>query len=71
MSIQKRGLAWSGVSSKKQAENISPQEQLRLCHEHADRHGVQIVAELEVAESRSITLFEDAARRIPAYAELH
>ncbi len=71
MNEKKRGLAWSGVSSKKQAENISPQEQLDLCHQHAAKWGVEIIAELEVAESRSITLFEDAARRIPAYADLH
>ena len=69
-STRRRGAAWSGVSSKKQAEAISPQEQMRLCHEHAAKWGVEIVAELEVAESRRIVLLEDAARRIPAYAEL-
>jgi DNA invertase Pin-like site-specific DNA recombinase len=67
---RRRGAAWSGVSSQKQAEAISPQEQMRLCHEHAAKWGIEIVAELEVAESRSIILLEDAARRIPAYAEL-
>ena len=38
---------------------------------HAEKHGGQVVAELVVpGESRSIVLFEDAARKMQAYAEL-
>ncbi len=62
---------WAAVSSKPQAEKISNQEQLRLGHAAADKLGAQVVAELVVpGESRNIVLFEDAARRIEAYAAL-
>ncbi len=62
---------WAAVSSKPQAEKISNTEQLRLGHAAADKIGASVVAELVVpGESRNIVLFEEAARRIEAYAEL-
>lgn len=66
-----RAALWAAVSSKPQAEKVSNEEQLRMGHSHADRLGATVAAELVVpGESRNIVLFEDAARRIPAYAEL-
>lgn len=66
-----RAALWAAVSSKPQAEKISNEEQLRLGHVHAAKLGATVVAKLVVpGESRNIVLFEDAARRIPAYAEL-
>lgn len=66
-----RAALWAAVSSKPQAEKISNKEQLRLGHEAADKLGAQVVAELVVpGESRNIVLFEDAARKMAAYADL-
>lgn len=65
---------WAAVSSKRQADDdkISIPDQLRMGHEHAQRHKLQVVAELVVpGKSRNIVLFEDACRKIEAYAELH
>lgn len=65
---------WAAVSSQKQAtdDKISIPDQLRMGHEHAQRHKLQVVAELIVpGKSRNIVLFEDACRKIEAYAELH
>lgn len=67
----KRGASWAAVSSLPQAKKISLQDQLALNREHAGRHGVDIVEELVVpGESRDIVLFEDAARKMPAFARL-
>lgn len=66
-----RAALWAAVSSKPQAEKVSNAEQLRLGRAHAEKLGATIAAELVVpGESRNIVLFEEAARRIPAYAEL-
>ncbi len=68
-----RFASWAAVSSEAQAadDKISIEDQLKSNREHAARHGGVVVAELVVpGESRSIVLFEDAARRIPAYAQL-
>lgn len=66
-----RAALWAAVSSKPQAEKVSNKEQLRLGHVHAEKIGATVTAELVVpGESRNIVLFEDAARKIPAYAEL-
>ena len=64
-----RWVSWAAVSSLPQAKKISIDDQLQINREHCARHGGQLVAELVVpGESRSIVLFEDAARRIDAYA---
>lgn len=69
---QKRVVSWAAVSSLPQAKKISLEDQLKTNREHAARFDGQIVAELVVpGESRSIVLFEDAARKIAAYADLH
>ena len=66
-----RAALWAAVSSKPQAEKVSNEEQLAMGRQHAAKLGATIVAELVVpGESRNIALFEDAARRIAAYAEL-
>lgn len=66
-----RWVSWAAVSSLPQAKKISIADQLQINREHCARHGGQLVAELVVpGESRSIVLFEDAARRIDAYARL-
>jgi DNA invertase Pin-like site-specific DNA recombinase len=70
----RKAAIWAAVSSQKQAtdDKISIPDQLRLGHEHAQRHGLQVIAELIVpGKSRNIVLFEDACRKIEAYAELH
>lgn len=67
-----RGASWAAVSSLPQAKKVSLQDQLDANRQHAERHGVEIVAELVVpGESRNIVLFEDASRKMPAYAQLH
>ncbi len=66
-----RWVSWAAVSSLPQAKKISNEDQLAENRRHAEKHGGNVVAELVVpGESRSIVLFEDAARRIEAYAEL-
>lgn len=65
-----RWVIWTAVSSEEQAERYSLTEQLELGRQHCAKWGGQVVAELSVGESRSIVLLEDAAARIPAYAEL-
>lgn len=67
----KRTVIWAAVSTEEQAKKISLEDQLRVGREHAAKHDLAIVAELIVpGESRSIVLFEDACRRIAAYAQL-
>lgn len=67
----KRFVAWSAVSSLPQTKRVSPQEQQEANKLHIDRHGGRLVATLVVpGESRDIVLFEDACRRIKAYAQL-
>lgn len=71
MSPPLRFASWAAVSSLPQAKKISLDDQLATNREHIERHGGQLVAELLVpGESRSIVLFEDACRRIEAYARL-
>lgn len=66
-----RFASWAAVSSLPQAKKVSLSDQLAENRQHAERHGGVIVAELVVpGESRSITLFEDACRKIDAYAKL-
>jgi DNA invertase Pin-like site-specific DNA recombinase len=65
-----RWVIWAAVSSEEQAERYSLTEQLELSRQHCAKWGGEVVAELTVGESRSIVLLEDAAARIPAYAEL-
>jgi len=70
----RKAAIWAAVSSQKQAtdDKISIPDQLRMGHEHAQRHTLQVIAELIVpGKSRNIVLFEDACRKIEAYAELH
>lgn len=67
----KRFVSWAAVSSRPQAEKVSLDEQLRVNREHIERWGGILVEELIVpGQSRSIVLFEDAAKRIEAYARL-
>ena len=67
-----RFASWAAVSTLPQAKKISLQDQLAVNREHIQRHGGELVEELVVpGESRNIVLFEDAARRMPAYARLH
>lgn len=67
----KRFVSWAAVSSEPQVEKVSLQDQLRTNRTHVERHGGILVEELVVpGKSRSIILFEDAARRIEAYARL-
>lgn len=67
-----RFASWAAVSTLPQAKKISLEDQLTMNREHIQRHGGDVVAELVVpGESRNIVLFEDAARRMPAYARLH
>jgi DNA invertase Pin-like site-specific DNA recombinase len=71
VSTPKRFVSWAAVSSLPQAKKVSLDEQLRVNREHIERHGGQLVEELVVpGESRSIVLFEEACRRIDAYARL-
>lgn len=66
-----RFVSWAAVSSLPQAKKISLDDQLAVNRQHADKHGGVIVAELVIpGESRNIVLFEDACRRIEAYARL-
>jgi DNA invertase Pin-like site-specific DNA recombinase len=67
----KRFLSWVAVSSKEQAEKVSPELQAALARDHIAKWGGELVAELSVAESRDIVLLSDAAATIPAYATLH
>ena len=67
----KRAAIWAAVSSLPQAKKVSLEDQLLVGREHVARHGAQVVAELVVpGESRDIVLYEDACRRINAYATL-
>ena len=66
-----RWVSWAAVSSLPQAKKVSIDDQLAENRQHAERHGGSVVAELVVpGESRSIVLFDDAARKMQAYAEL-
>jgi DNA invertase Pin-like site-specific DNA recombinase len=63
-------LIWRAVSSKEQAEKVSPELQEQLARDHVARWGGQVLDVLDVAESRDIVLLSDAAAAIPAYAKL-
>lgn len=70
-SVSKRFVSWAAVSSLPQAQKISLQDQLATNRQHIALHEGTVVAELVVpGESRNIVLFEDAARRMEAYAQL-
>ncbi len=67
----KRFVIWSAVSSLPQTKKISLSDQRVQALEHVARHGGIVVSELEVTgQSRSIVLFEDACKKIDAYAKL-
>ncbi len=66
----KRFLIWAAVSTEEQAERYSLTEQTDLARQHVAKWGGEVVDVLTVGESRSIILFEDACRRIPAYNQL-
>lgn len=69
--MQTRWVSWAAVSSLPQAKKVSNEDQLATNRTHVERHGGTLIAELVVpGESRSIILFEDAARKIDAYAQL-
>lgn len=69
--MQKRFVSWAAVSSLPQAKKISLQDQLETNKAHVARWDGVLVDELVVpGESRSIVLFEDAARKMDAYAKL-
>lgn len=67
----KKVAIWAAVSSLPQAKKVSLEDQLTVGRDHAQQHGAAVVAELIVpGESRDIVLFEEACRRIDAYAQL-
>lgn len=67
----KRFVSWAAVSTLPQAKKISLEDQLATNKEHIEHHSGTLVEELIVpGESRSIILFEDACRKIDAYAKL-
>lgn len=67
----KRFVSWAAVSSLPQAKKVSLEDQLAVNRVHAEKWGGIVTAELVVpGESRSIVLFEDACRKIQAYAQL-
>lgn len=69
--MQKRFVSWAAVSSLPQAKKISLEDQLKTNQEHVARWDGMLVEELVVpGESRNIVLFEDAARKMDAYARL-
>lgn len=69
--MQKRFVSWAAVSSLPQAKKISLEDQLKTNLEHIQRWEGVLVEELVVpGESRSIVLYEDAARQMEAYARL-
>jgi len=66
-----RAVIWAAVSTPPQAKKVSIEDQLSQGRTHAAKHDLAVVEELIVpGESRSIVLFEDAARKIQAYARL-
>lgn len=66
-----RFVSWAAVSSLPQTKKVSLEDQLNTNRAHIAKYDGRLVAELIVpGESRSIVLFEEAARRIEAYARL-
>jgi DNA invertase Pin-like site-specific DNA recombinase len=66
-----RFVSWAAVSSEEQAKKVSLSDQRRLNQEHIHKWNGVLVADLVVPGiSRYIVLFEDAMRRIEAYAHL-
>lgn len=61
---------WRAVSSEEQKEKASLKHQDQRIREHAAKWGGVIVAEMEVAESRDILLWEEAVQNVDAYAQL-
>lgn len=69
--MSKRFVSWAAVSSLPQAKKISLEHQAQMNDEACARWGGVMIARLTVPGiSRSITLFEDACRRIDAYQQL-
>lgn len=69
--MQKRFVSWVAVSSLPQAKKISLDEQRKVNLEHIAKHNGVLVADLAVqGQSRNIVLWEDACKRIEAYAQL-
>lgn len=68
--MSKRFVSWATVSSEEQAKKVSLDEQKKINREHIARWQGTLIDELEIHDSRSIALFEDAARRYSAYARL-
>jgi site-specific DNA recombinase len=64
-------LIWRAVSSKEQAEKVSPELQEQMARDHVAKWGGTVLDVLDVAESRDIVLLSDAEATIPAYARLH
>src|SRR5690606_34972617 len=62
---------WAAVSSLPQAQKISLDDQLAVNRQHIEKHDGILIAELVVpGESRDIVLFEEAAAKMDAYAQL-
>lgn len=68
----KRFVSWAAVSSLPQVKKVSLEDQLATNRAHVEKWGGVLTAELVVpGESRYIVLFEEACRKIEAYAQLH
>lgn len=66
-----RFVSWAAVSSLPQAKKVSLESQLVTNKQHIERWDGVLVEELIVpGESRLISLFEDACKKIDAYAKL-
>lgn len=70
MISQKRFVSWAAVSSEEQARKISLDDQRKVNREHVARWQGVMIEELEVRDTRSFVLFEDAMRRHEAYGRL-
>lgn len=69
--MSNRWVSWAAVSSLPQAKKVSIENQLEENRRHIDKWGGVLVSELVVpGESRSIVMYDDAANRIAAYADL-
>lgn len=69
--MQKRFVSWTAVSSLPQAKKISLADQAKTNQEHIERWNGILVETLTVpGESRSVSTWEDACRKMDAYARL-
>lgn len=70
--MQPRVVTWRAVSSEEQAQKESLSYQRNLNNEHLARVNGVLIAELEVPGiSRKLILWEDACRKMEAYAQLN